>query len=66
MDVTSGAAVAALLLDLYDLNDSRDALSTTNEKSYSVQSLDDSQYVGKLMQKNERPLRVLDLCCAPG
>ena len=47
MDVTSGAAVAALLLDLYDLNDSRDALSTTNEKSYSVQSLDDSQYVAQ-------------------
>ena len=44
MDVTSGAAVGALLLDLYDDVDRTDIAST----------------------KDDIPLRVLDLCCAPG
>lgn len=49
MDVTSGAAVAALLFDLYD-----EKRRDTKEEN--------------IMQicKNEKPLRVLDLCCAPG
>lgn len=46
MDVTSGAAVAALLLDIYDL-------------------LDGSCQKVKAMNET-KPLRVLDLCCAPG
>ena len=50
MDVTSGAAVAALLFDLYDLDK-------------SVASDD-----GKVQheENSKTPLRVLDLCCAPG
>lgn len=46
MDVTSGAAVAALLFDLFD-EKRRDttAYASVNE---------------------EKPVRVLDLCCAPG
>ena len=52
MDVTSGAAVGALLLDLYDDVDSRtDMIASTK---------DDTD------EDNIPPLRVLDLCCAPG
>ena len=47
MDVTSGAAVAALLLDVFDRVDS----SGLNRH----ESRDEKE-----------PLRVLDLCCAPG
>jgi len=46
MDVTSGAAVAALLFDLYD------------EKRRDTKA--------DASVKEEKPLRVLDLCCAPG
>ena len=46
MDVTSGAAVAALLFDLFD------------EKRRVTKS--------DASVKEEKPLRVLDLCCAPG
>ena len=47
MDVTSGAAVASLLFDIYDRPDGS----------------------GKRCDKTDTtkaPLRVLDLCCAPG
>ena len=47
MDVTSGAAVASLLLDIYDQPDGSDKRSDKT-------------------QRMEEPLRVLDLCCAPG
>ena len=50
MDVTSGAAVAALLFDIYDVVDSA-APGDKNEKKTLVTG---------------EPLRVLDLCCAPG
>ncbi len=46
MDVTSGAAVATLLLDLFDSE--KHELSSENAKEKSA------------------PLRILDLCCAPG
>jgi hypothetical protein len=48
MDVTSGAAVAAMLLDIYDQND------------------DDSGKEHEHILTKQEPLRVLDLCCAPG
>ncbi|KAL9182759.1 hypothetical protein ACHAXT_004038 [Thalassiosira profunda] len=50
MDVTSGAAVAALLFDLYDVvrPDSLDAET------------------GRIAHDAQTPIRVLDLCCAPG
>ena len=51
MDVTSGAAVGALLLDLYDDVDSRTDIIV----AASTKEDDDNT-----------PLRVLDLCCAPG
>lgn len=57
MDVTSGAAVAALLFDdLFD-SDKKVASSATNQETQQ-----------KMQQQNnlESPLRVLDLCCAPG
>ena len=47
MDVTSGAAVAALMLDLFD-SEKHAMLSEGNAKEKSA------------------PLRILDLCCAPG
>ncbi len=50
MDVTSGAAVAALLFDEYDLD-------KIDRKSCSC---------GKLKKESLKSLRVLDLCCAPG
>ena len=56
MDVTSGAAVAALLFDLYD-EKSRDTKAGASEREDDTMQ----QYC-----KAEKPLRVLDLCCAPG
>ncbi len=50
MDVTSGAAVAALMFDFYDVVDPA-APDKPNEKRKCVSG---------------EPLRVLDLCCAPG
>ena len=50
MDVTSGAAVAALLFDFYDVVDPT-APGNQKEKRTLVSG---------------EPLRVLDLCCAPG
>ncbi|KAL3774526.1 hypothetical protein ACHAW5_008849 [Stephanodiscus triporus] len=50
MDVTSGAAVAALLFDFYDVVDPA-APNNQNKKRKPVSG---------------EPLRVLDLCCAPG
>ena len=50
MDVTSGAAVAALMFDFYDVVDPT-APDKPNEKRKCVSG---------------EPLRVLDLCCAPG
>ena len=45
MDVTSGAAVAVLLMDVYD--------DSALNKDFDP-------------KVNKKPLRVLDLCCAPG
>jgi len=53
MDVTSGAAVAALLLDLYDLDGGKPIIASTEKKQNGKDS-------------DASPLRVLDLCCAPG
>ena len=53
MDVTSGAAVAALLFDVYDL-----------DRKKNITSDDDSADGDR--QVKGSPLRVLDLCCAPG
>lgn len=53
MDVTSGAAVAALLFDLYDVG----KVAAVPEKQNEQIQKHDAQI---------RPLRVLDLCCAPG
>jgi hypothetical protein len=50
MDVTSGAAVAALLFDFYDVVDPA-APNNQNLKRKRVSG---------------EPLRLLDLCCAPG
>lgn len=47
MDVTSGAVVAALLFDLYDVDKS----IASDEKK---------------LKDPETPMRILDLCCAPG
>lgn len=52
MDVTSGAAVATLLFDLFD--------SETHEK-LSKNAKETIRYRGSC-----DPLRILDLCCAPG
>ena len=54
MDVTSGAAVAALLFDVYDLDGKK-----------NITSDDDSAADGDRQVKGSS-LRVLDLCCAPG
>jgi len=51
MDVTSGAAVGALLLNLYD-EDSRTDIGASTKDDIDVDDIP--------------PLRVLDLCCAPG
>ena len=51
MDVTSGAAVLALLYDRYD-DDTKAGKSTTDGKDSA--------------QEDKLHLRVLDLCCAPG
>jgi len=48
MDVTSGAAVAALLFGLFDVHKS----AASDEKGGH--------------KGNENPMRVLDVCCAPG
>ncbi|KAL3811396.1 hypothetical protein ACHAXA_000475 [Cyclostephanos tholiformis] len=50
MDVTSGAAVAALLFNFYDV---ADHVTPSDQK-------------GKRTLLSGEPLRVLDLCCAPG
>jgi hypothetical protein len=47
MDVTSGAAVAALMLDLFD------------SEKHAMPSEENAK-------ENSAPLRILDLCCAPG
>ena len=54
MDVTSGAAVAALLFDVYDLDGKK-----------NITSDDDIAADGDIQVKGSS-LRVLDLCCAPG
>ena len=51
MDVTSGAAVGALLLDLYDDVDSRTDIVASTKDDTDVDDIS---------------LSVLDLCCAPG
>jgi len=53
LDVTSGAAVAALLFDIFD----RDV---QNEMRQQQQQ---QRVVGRV---GDAPIRVLDLCCAPG
>jgi hypothetical protein len=50
MDVTSGAAVACLLFDLYDVDNG----SGVKKQAQSV------------LSGEEESLRVLDLCVAPG
>ena len=52
MDVTSGAAVAALLFDLFDSEKTETSPETSNEKTLHCGSC--------------APMRILDLCCAPG
>ena len=52
MDVTSGAAVAALLYDLFD--------DVKKSKGSDEENGDIHQNDG------QTPWRVLDLCCAPG
>ena len=52
MDVTSGAAVAALLYDLFDVKK-----STGSDEENGGMHHNDVQVA---------PWRVLDLCCAPG
>eukprot|EP00581_Thalassiosira_minuscula_P020138 CAMPEP_0183719090 /NCGR_PEP_ID=MMETSP0737-20130205/12167_1 /TAXON_ID=385413 /ORGANISM="Thalassiosira miniscula, Strain CCMP1093" /LENGTH=494 /DNA_ID=CAMNT_0025948779 /DNA_START=42 /DNA_END=1526 /DNA_ORIENTATION=+ len=54
MDVTSGAAVAALLFDLYDVE----------KDNVNHEKVQHDEQTKKL--ERETPLRVLDLCCAPG
>jgi hypothetical protein len=49
MDVTSGAAVAALLFDVFD----------QDQDGYRGRNDDQTK-------PKDEPLRVLDLCCAPG
>mmetsp|Transcript_17410 Transcript_17410/g.26016 ORF Transcript_17410/g.26016 Transcript_17410/m.26016 type:complete len:498 (+) Transcript_17410:2-1495(+) len=57
MCVSSGAAVAALLLEEYDVNKSRgEEFSGEEEKDDSSRTCINGEY----------ELRVLDLCCAPG
>jgi 16S rRNA C967 or C1407 C5-methylase (RsmB/RsmF family) len=63
-DVSSGAAVAALLSDRYDydtdtsLVDAKAAVSTTNAEHETVVLADS--------KTEESSFRVLDLCCSPG
>jgi 16S rRNA C967 or C1407 C5-methylase (RsmB/RsmF family) len=52
LDVTSGAAVAALLFDIFD----RDVQNVMRHEQQQ-------RVVGRV---GDAPLRVLDLCCAPG
>lgn len=54
MDVTSGAAVAALLFDLFDSEKTEISPETSNEN-------EKTQHCGSCA-----PMRILDLCCAPG
>ena len=67
MDVSSGAAVAALLLDCYDVVKKNDDNSNNNSKSCSDATNDNSS-AGNMQKSEERAksLRVLDLCCSPG
>jgi len=55
MDVTSGAAVAVLLFDIYDVDN-------RNNNVIAISDNDDSAAAAV----EGSPLRVLDLCCAPG
>ena len=55
LDVTSGAAVAALLFDIFD----HDVQNEMRQQQQQQQQ----RVVGRV---GDAPLRVLDLCCAPG
>ena len=58
MDISSGAAVAALLYDDHDVKN--------NQKSKDNKEMDDV-VVGQTVNDKDVPsLRVLDLCCSPG
>lgn len=52
MDVTSGAAVAALLFELFDV--------------VTATSSSEADGIPQIQSVQSAPLRVLDLCCAPG
>ena len=65
MDVTSGAAVAALLFDLYDLENTQDEINVTDAKRENAQHLQKKDPI-QSAKGNSRALNVLDLCCAPG
>lgn len=57
MDVTSGAAVAALLFDMFDLDNKKKPIDEESNKTNMQPEESKSKSTG---------LRVLDLCCAPG
>ena len=62
MDVSSGAAVAALLTDHYDNNKFTKCGSQKNQ--FTTQE-DASTRIGENLNTS-RELRILDLCCSPG
>jgi len=61
-DVSSGAAVIALLSDRYDGDDSRATASATTTNDDNRGHHQQNQKLGK----EYASLRVLDLCCSPG
>ena len=60
MDISSGAAVAALLLDEHDCDDSNKPLDE------SIKNQEKRNEGGMIMEEKQTSFRALDLCCAPG
>lgn len=58
MDISSGAAVAALLLDEHDCNQSNEIVATHKQNVDGINKLEN--------ENKQSSFRVLDLCCAPG
>jgi 16S rRNA C967 or C1407 C5-methylase (RsmB/RsmF family) len=66
-DVSSGAAVAALLSDQYDTDTSTGTGTPPGDADAAVSTTTNAtQEVVLTASKEESPFRVLDLCCSPG
>mmetsp|Transcript_20264 Transcript_20264/g.38109 ORF Transcript_20264/g.38109 Transcript_20264/m.38109 type:complete len:373 (-) Transcript_20264:146-1264(-) len=67
MDITSGAAVCALLFNDYDISQ-RVAAGTHQREGFNKSKCEKGEHMETTLSSTtvDRPLRVLDLCCSPG